>query len=96
MEKVGCGIKLVVLPLVLITVCCVATALYVTFTEVGATTVKGCQGRYLWPVMIPLFLTAGQIRVLTIPRSKIINRWIETVVMLVSIILAGCMMTEFL
>ena len=93
---VGCPIKIVVLPLAFISVCCVATALYVTFNEVGAATIEGCQGRYLWPIMTPLFLTLGQIRFLTIPRNEKVERWIESGAMVISVILAGCMLTEFL
>lgn len=95
-RPVGCPIKIVVLPLAFITVCCVATALYVTFNEVGAATIEGCQGRYLWPIMTPLFLTLGQIRFLTIPRNDKVERWIQGAAMLISVTLAGCMLTEFL
>ena len=95
-RPVGCPIKIVVLPLAFISVCCVATALYVTFNEVGAATIEGCQGRYLWPIMTPLFLTLGQIRFLTIPRNEKVERWIESGAMVISVILAGCMLTEFL
>lgn len=95
-RPVGCPIKIVVLPLAFISVCCVATALYVTFNEVGAATIEGCQGRYLWPIMTPLFLTLGQIRFLTIPRNEKAERWIESGAMVISVILAGCMLTEFL
>lgn len=95
-RPVGCPIKIVVLPLAFISVCCVATALYVTFNEVGAATIEGCQGRYLWPIITPLFLTLGQIRFLTIPRNEKVERWIESGAMVISVILAGCMLTEFL
>ena len=95
-RPVGCPIKIVVLPLAFISVCCVATALYVTFNEVGAATIEGCQGRYLWPIITPLFLTLGQIRFLTIPRNEKAERWIESGAMVISVILAGCMLTEFL
>lgn len=95
-RPVGCPIKITVLPLAFASVCCVATAMYVTFNEVGAATIEGCQGRYLWPIMTPLFLTLGQIRFLTIPRNDKVERWIEGVGMMLSVILAACMLTEFL
>lgn len=95
-RPVGCPIKITVLPLAFASVCCVATAMYVTFNEVGAATIEGCQGRYLWPIMAPLFLTLGQIRFLTIPRNDKVERWIEGVGMVISVILAACMLTEFL
>lgn len=95
-RPVGCPIKITVLPLAFASVCCVATAMYVTFNEVGAATIEGCQGRYLWPIMTPLFLTLGQIRFLTIPRKDKVERWIESVGMMISVILAACMLTEFL
>ena len=36
------------------TICLVATALYISFTPVGADTINGCQGRYITPVLFPL------------------------------------------
>lgn len=38
-----------------VTVCLIATALYVSFTPVGLGTINGCQHRYLLPLLFPLF-----------------------------------------
>ncbi|HBU11985.1 MAG TPA: hypothetical protein DEB31_04440 [Clostridiales bacterium] len=45
--------------LALITVVCVAGAMYITFTPVGADTVNGCQARYMTPVVFPVLYVLG-------------------------------------
>lgn len=40
-------------------VCLVATALYVAFTPVGLDTIKGCQPRYLLPILFPFLYILG-------------------------------------
>ena len=95
-KSVGCPVKITILPLAFITACCVATAMYVMFSAVGSASIEGCQGRYLWPIVTPLFLTLGQIRFLTIPRSDKVDRYIQGASMVISIALASCMITEFL
>lgn len=42
-----------------ITVVCVATVMYVSFTPVGHHTVEGCQARYLMPVIFPVLYVIG-------------------------------------
>lgn len=42
-----------------ITVCAVASALYVSFTPVGEATVYGCQLRYLLPILFPVYFVVG-------------------------------------
>jgi uncharacterized membrane protein len=63
-KKVTWPAKVLALPLGFITLCCAATALYVTFTNVGSEIIDGCQGRYQFPVMIPMYLLLTQIRFL--------------------------------
>lgn len=48
---------------IFITLCAVASALYITFTPVGHGTVNGCQPRYLIPVLFPLLMLAGNIQI---------------------------------
>lgn len=43
----------------LVTVVCVATVLYISFTPVGFDTVNGCQARYLMPVIFPVLYVIG-------------------------------------
>lgn len=50
----------------LITASLVATSLYVDFTAVGAKEINGVQGRYLIPMLFPLFAIIGS--------SKIVNK----------------------
>lgn len=42
-----------------VTVCAVASALYVSFTPVGEATVYGCQLRYLLPILFPVYFVIG-------------------------------------
>lgn len=39
--------------------CLVATSMYVAFTEVGLDTIKGCQYRYIAPVLFPVLYALG-------------------------------------
>ena len=50
----------------------IATALYVSFTPVGHSTINGCQWRYLIPVMFPmLYSIGGKMTVRTISKRKL-------------------------
>ena len=51
--------KIRTLLIALITVICVASALYIAFTPVGFDTVNGCQARYLMPVIFPVLYVIG-------------------------------------
>lgn len=42
--------------LFVVSVCLIATSLYISFTPVGYGTVNGCQPRYLLPLLFPLFV----------------------------------------
>ena len=42
-----------------ITICMIATALYISFTPVGHETINGCQPRYIVPLLFPLLATIG-------------------------------------
>lgn len=48
----------------LVTIILVATALYLSFTPVGADTVNGCQKRYLLPLLSPLFSLGLNLRIM--------------------------------
>lgn len=39
--------------------CLVATSMYIAFTAVGSDTVKGCQYRYIAPVLFPVLYCMG-------------------------------------
>lgn len=54
-----------------VTICAVASALYVTFTPVGLDTVNGCQPRYLIPLLFPALLLVGNIQVNPCPEQKL-------------------------
>lgn len=43
----------------------ISTALYISFTEVGATTISGVQFRYLLPFFVPVFLVGCDFRLFT-------------------------------
>ncbi len=51
--------KIRTLIIALITIVCVASALYISFTPVGFHTVNGCQARYLMPVVFPVLYVIG-------------------------------------
>lgn len=40
-------------------ICLVATSLYISFTAVGSNTIRGCQGRYITPLLLPLLLVVA-------------------------------------
>lgn len=65
-------------------ICLVATALYVAYTPVGLDTIKGCQARYIVPILLPLLLTVAN-RGLVFKFDK---RFYNTAIML---ILTFCM-----
>jgi len=46
-----------------ITVCAIVSALYVSFTPVGESTVYGCQLRYLLPILFPVYFVIGSPRI---------------------------------
>ncbi len=56
-ERIG------ILAVVMLIVCFIWTAMYISFTPVGAATINGVQGRYFIPVVIPLLLAlqSGQV-----------------------------------
>lgn len=60
-------------------VCLCATAMYIAYTPVGASTIKGCQGRYLLPVVLPFLLCATPRRV----HNHMDENWFAMVPMLV-------------
>ena len=49
--------------IVFITVCLVATSLYVAFTPVGLDTINGCQARYLLPLIFPIYSVLGSCKI---------------------------------
>lgn len=93
-RKVSWPVKVCALPLAFVTVCCVATSMYVVFTAVGSETIEGCQGRYLYPVMLPLYLALTQIRFIPVTYSERVKRIVESVAMLGTIILASLMLVK--
>lgn len=95
-KKINCLVKVFVLPLAFITVWCVATALYITFTPVGNYTVNGCSGRYLMPILFPLMIVLSRIRFLVVPQPSKIKHWIDAGAFGISMVFAGIMMTAFL
>lgn len=94
-KRINCFVKIAVIPLVLIAVWCVATAMYVMFTPVGCGTVYGCSGRYLMPVLFPLMIVISRIRFAVIPQPDKVKPWIDAGVFGVTMILAGAMMSAF-
>lgn len=56
--------------------CLVATSMYVAFTAVGSDTIKGCQYRYIAPVMFPVLYSLGSGRLVIWIKQKceIVNR----------------------
>lgn len=75
--------------------CAAAAAMYIVFTPVGEGNIYGCQGRYLLPILFPLMGVLSSIRFLVIPLKDGKKRWMETVAMTGSVIMAGIMMTSF-
>ena len=55
--------KIFVFFLVFATIALICTALYISFTAVGAETIRGVQGRYLVPVVFPFFYILGNFRI---------------------------------
>jgi uncharacterized membrane protein len=55
--------RLAVVSACFITVCLVATALYIAFTAVGLDTVMGCQPRYILPVVFPACFILGSCKI---------------------------------
>lgn len=51
----------------------VATALYITFTPVGSETIQGIQGRYMGPLLFPLFLLLKNTHIETTFNEKKFN-----------------------
>lgn len=51
----------------------VATALYITFTPVGSETIQGIQGRYMGPLLFPLFLLLKNAHIETTFNEKKFN-----------------------
>ena len=56
-------VRLVTMGSVFVTLCLVATSLYITFTPVGYSTINGCQQRYMMPLLFPLFYVLGSVRI---------------------------------
>ena len=56
-------VRLVTMGSVFVTLCLVATSLYITFTPVGYSTINGCQQRYRMPLLFPLFYVLGSVRI---------------------------------
>lgn len=56
--------------------CLVATSMYVAFTAVGSDTIKGCQYRYIAPVMFPVLysLGSGRLVIWIKQKYKFVNR----------------------
>lgn len=94
-QKIAWYVKVAVIPLAFITACCVASAMYVMYTAVGAGTVAGCSGRYLLPVLFPLLIIVSRIRFFVVPQTEKTKRWTEAAVMGISLVPAMIMMTIF-
>lgn len=94
-KKIKWYLKASVPVLAFVTICCVATSMYVVFTPVGDVTVAGCSGRYIIPVILPFLLVLSRVGILTVPQTEKAKRWIECIAMLVTVILSGIMMTYF-
>lgn len=65
--------RIVVIIISFITVCLVATGLYVAFTPVGLDTVQGCQIRYAMPIVFPFFAFIGFNRIQNNMKAKYYN-----------------------
>ena len=56
-------VRLVTMGSVFVTLCLVATSLYIAFTPVGYSTINGCQQRYMMPLLFPLFYVLGSAKI---------------------------------
>lgn len=59
--------------LFIITVCLIATSLYISYTPVGLDTVNGCQHRYLLPLIFPLFAFCFNLKMKNDINRKVYN-----------------------
>lgn len=71
--------KIRTLLIALITVVCVASALYIAFTPVGFDTVNGCQARYLMPVIFPVLYVIGSHRIVNNINRNVYNTAVFTI-----------------
>jgi len=55
--------KIIVSFVVFATIALFSTALYITFTAVGANSIRGVQGRYLFPVLFPFLYVVGGLKI---------------------------------
>jgi len=55
--------KIIVAALIFVTIAAYSLAMYIGFTEVGATEIAGVQGRYLIPLLFPFLYTTGGFKV---------------------------------
>lgn len=94
-KNVGWSSKILSLPLAYLSVWATATAMYVIFTPVGYSTVNGCQGRYLFPIVIPLLLFLSQIRFIKQDYTEKVQKIIETIAMTGTLVLAVRMVMYF-
>lgn len=74
--------RILVSTIVLVTIILICTALYVSFTPVGALTIEGCQARYLTPLLIPIMPLFGNRKIANYFNKK---NFIFTITLLISI-----------
>jgi uncharacterized membrane protein len=59
----SCKTKGLITAVCFVTVCLIATALYVAFTAVGSAGISGCQPRYLLPFVFPMCMIFGSVKI---------------------------------
>ncbi|MCR5202816.1 MAG: DUF2142 domain-containing protein [Lachnospiraceae bacterium] len=79
-----------------ITVCFIASTMYIMFTPVGNSEIIGVQGRYLFPIFVPFLLSLTRIGKFAIPGDHKVRNYIEGSVLLISLINIIIVMSVFL
>ena len=65
--------------------CLVATSMYIAFTAVGSDTVKGCQYRYIAPILFPILYCMGSGKIQNRIKREYYNGIVLTICAFVSI-----------
>lgn len=66
-------VRVIVIMISGVIICLMATALYISFTSVGNTTIVGCQPRYLIPLLFPFFALIGSNKIRNDMSLKVYN-----------------------
>lgn len=80
------GIRFAGIAVIVFQIFLIAAVFYVVFTEIGAETVKGCQQRYMLPLLFPSFMLLGSGWLKTNLKSK---KWFPMIFYGVSVFCVG-------